>query len=274
MDLCSSSESDSSSPPKRVKKLPLKRMKKLPPKRVKKEIVVLEKKKHVIGLKYSELRKAVFRSYPNLVPVTRNREAYEKLLFKKWKVDPPNPEERKQLQEQLKEEQLKQKPKPATKNRRSVHSVPSALSHIKDDMVSRKFKVVGEQIRELQSCTTWPQRDRDGKPKFHPIMMVYDEMVEVPRNVRSGNVKDYFRVDYKKMRAPKLFFLVPEDFEQAEFGNFLQTVGKDMSRSKESCGSNWAIGENVEQIFHLVYGQHRAYNPQGMNKQKKQKKKA
>ena len=100
----------------------------------------------------------------------------------------------------------------------------------------------------------------DGKPKFQPIMMVIDEMVESPAKAK-GN---YFRCNNKSNHKAKVLFLVPKDFDEAKFPALLERVANEI---KTEPGDYCTL--NVESFFCLVYGHKKKFKTQGKNKQKR-----
>ena len=133
---------------------------------------------------------------------------------------------------------------------------------MKDNQASRKFTVCAENVKELQNCTTWADAD-DEKPKFQPIMMIIDEMVDNPRNAKG----QYFRSDNKSKRKARVSFLVPDDFDQAKFPALLKSVADEMKTSANQSKS-WFCTTEVIDFFRSVYGS-KKFNTQGNNRQKK-----
>jgi len=154
----------------------------------------------------------------------------------------------------------------STSLRRKISSQAESSAQVKSDCATRKLTVCAENIQELQDCTTWAHGKGAGKPKFQPLMMIYDEMIQQPHLARQN--EDVFRSDASGKPSPGLYFLVPrKDFDRKNFAMMLEKIASLMKNCEQDSGTDWACTNDVEELFHLAYGD-KKFKTQGSNKQK------
>ena len=222
-----------------------------------------EKLEAILSLKYSDLRALVKRALPNDTFSNRKKKTYQCALYDHFRLAYPTKEEE------------KNRSKKSNQNRRSIFSRPVTCSQVKCNASSRKFTICAENIDEFQYCSTFPERIRDGKPQMQTMMVVFDEMIEQPSMIKgkaNKDIKNYFRQDEEGNEKPKMYFLVPENFNKERIGKVFEQVGKDMQLSSTQYGDGWAFTENVGRFFKYVYG-NTSFKSQGINKQKKNRRK-
>ena len=147
------------------------------------------------------------------------------------------------------------------KGSRGVLGRPTRLVHVKDKSVSRKFEVVARRTQELQYHVTWEEeQDQEAKPKFQPMLMVNDELIEDSQNP----LNDRFFRDQSQ-----LTLLVPDGFQPKEFGVVLEQVGKEMKKGVRS-GRGWKVVENIKEFHHRLFGEERKFRPNGNGTTKQQ----
>ena len=124
---------------------------------------------------------------------------------------------------------------------------------MKDDVsTTRKFTVAAENIKEYQFCTTLSKGQRNGAPKYQTILLVYNELIEQPYLLkRIGNNDDCCRKNDAFEREGKLWFLVPDNFDQMKVAKTLKITANNMTvnNSKSNAGKGWVITTKFEQIF-------------------------
>ena len=147
------------------------------------------------------------------------------------------------------------------KPKRQVLCRPSKLIHIKCPSVCRKFEVVARRVKELQYDVTWEEAiDQNSKPKLQPIFMVYDEMVDNPKNT----VNDRFYRDQSQLSIQ-----VPEHFNPKEFGAVLECVGKQMKKGAKK-GTGWMIVDSIKEFHHRIFGKEKVFRSNGNGKPNQQ----
>ena len=90
-------------------------------------------------------------------------------------------------------------------------------------------------------------------------MMVINDMVRHPDLV-TGKHKNYFRGELF------ILLLVPESFNQVEFGKLIESTGCAMQNKEQSKGKNWEATDRAERLFQLIYG-NKVYKSNGTNNQ-------